>query len=57
MYHDAILGYTFDQFLLGAVTARVLNRTSARLDRRTRGKSVVQEFAIRNICARSILGP
>ena len=46
-------GYTFDQFLLGSVTAKVLSRTEcpvwtgAHLE-----KSTAQEFAIRNIlCA------
>jgi nucleotide-binding universal stress UspA family protein len=46
-------GYTFDQFLLGAVTARVLNRTECPVWTGAHvEKSVVQEFAIRNIlCA------
>ena len=51
-------GYTFDQFLLGSVTAKVLSRaecpvwTGAHVE-----KSLAQEFALRNILCAVDFGP
>ena len=51
-------GFTFDQFLLGSVTAKVLNGTECPVwtGAHVEG-SPVQEFAIRNILARSNSAP
>lgn len=51
-------GYMFDQFLLGSVTARVLNRTECPVWTGAHvEKSVVQVFAIRNILCGVDFGP
>jgi len=50
-------GYTFDQFLLGSVTAKVLHRTECPVWTGAHVESSVHEFAIRNVLCAVDLGP